>query len=242
MNEFKHISHFLKSGALLAVVATAMLFFSGCPGDPAAGEDDSTPVDTFRTPDGMGTPDETPLSNSFKMLERENWQKPQMVIAQLGDISDKTVADIGAGTGYFSLRLAQKAKQVIAIDIDQRFLDYIDKSVKDTRNSEVLNVQTRLTSPDDPSLDPAETDVAFIVNTYHLIDNRPDYFAKVKAGIRPDGFLFVVDFKKEELPIGPSMEEKLSADSVAAELKSFGFETVEIDNNSLDYQYMITAR
>ncbi len=63
------------------------------------------------------------LVKHFENPARAEWQKPEWVIEQLGDLTGKTVADIGAGTGYFAFRIARKAKKVIAIDIDERFLN-----------------------------------------------------------------------------------------------------------------------
>ena len=189
----------------------------------------------------------TESDSAFEALEdldrgdRENWQKPQMVISRLGDLSDKVVADIGAGTGYFSVPLARKAKKVIAIDIEQQFLDYINRRLEHSPDKKSLNIETRLTQEDNPNLRPAEADLVLIVNTYAYISNRVAYFTKVREGLRPGGRLVVIDFKKEPLPVGPAPESKLDAKQVSAELDSAGFRTLTVDYNSLDYQYTLTA-
>jgi ubiquinone/menaquinone biosynthesis C-methylase UbiE len=189
----------------------------------------------------------TESDSAFEALEeldhgdRENWQKPQMVISRLGDLSDKVVADIGAGTGYFTMPLARKAKKVIAIDIEQNFLDYIARRLSHAKDEKSLNVETRLVKPDDPLLAAEEADVVLIVNTYGFLSNRVDYFTKVWKGMKADGKLVVIDFKKEPLPVGPPSEQKLDATQVSAELDSAGFRTVTVDFTSLEYQYTLTA-
>ncbi len=189
----------------------------------------------------------TESDSAFEALEdldrgdRENWQKPQMVISRLGDLSDKVVADIGAGTGYFSMPLARKAKKVIAIDIEQQFLDYIRRRLDHTPDKASLNIEPRLTTADDPKLAPGEADLVLIVNTYPYISNRVAYFSKVWKGLKPDGRLVVIDFKKEPLPVGPAPEDKMDAKEISAELDSAGFRTLTVDYTSLDYQYTITA-
>jgi len=70
----------------------------------------------------------------FEDPSRAEWQKPDAVIASLGPLDGKTVADIGTGTGYFAFPIAKKAAKVIAIDIDQRFLDYIRHKKTDAEN------------------------------------------------------------------------------------------------------------
>lgn len=179
--------------------------------------------------------------NALAGRDRENWQKPQMVIARLGDLSDKTVADIGAGTGYFSIRLARKADKVIAIDINPDNLADIDRRISKARDRSHLNVETRLTETDDPSLKPGEADMVLIVNTYPYIQDRVEYFSKVLSGLAKGGSLVVIDFKSAPLPVGPALEDKLHHQQVVAELDSAGFEHLIIDTTSLQYQYTVTA-
>ncbi|RMF61473.1 MAG: class I SAM-dependent methyltransferase, partial [Calditrichaeota bacterium] len=125
-----------------------------------------------------------------------------------------------------------------AIDIDERFLNYIEEKNKTLQ----LPVETRLVEPDDPQLKPGEADIVLIVDTYHHIENRPTYFARVRENLKPGGALVVVDFKKEEMPVGPPLEMKLDANTVVEELKKAGYQTITVDDTSLPYQYLIIAK
>jgi ubiquinone/menaquinone biosynthesis C-methylase UbiE len=229
-------------GFLLRIAASAMLLLvAACSPSPSEKLPESGlqgPVESLAT--------ET--DSVFEALEdidrgdRENWQKPQMVISRLGDLSDKVVADIGAGTGYFSMPLARKAKKVIAIDIEQQFLDYINRRLSRTPDRKALNLETRLTEPEDPSLYPSEADLVIMVNTYPFIQNRVKYFKKVWEGLKPQGKLVVIDFKKEPLPVGPPVEGKVHPRQIQAELDSAGFDLQQIDTTSLDYQFTISLQ
>ena len=179
------------------------------------------------------------LVDRFEDPERDKWQKPNLVIEKLGDISGKTVADIGAGTGYFAFRLAEKAKKVIAIDIDQRFLDYIES--KNRSLDKRLPIETRLVPEDDPRILPSEVDLVIIVNTYHHIENRRVYLNKLRENLKSGTRLVIVDFKKKKLPVGPPMDIKLSSTVVAKELRQAGFEKISVDDLSLVYQYIVIA-
>jgi cyclopropane fatty-acyl-phospholipid synthase-like methyltransferase len=176
----------------------------------------------------------------FEDPARAEWQKPELVIAALGLLEGKTVADIGAGTGYFAFPIAKKAAKVIAIDIDQRFLDYIEQKKRTQKIG--ANIETRLTAPDSPGLETSEADVVLIVDTYHHIENRIEYFKKLKNDLRKGGVLVIVDFKKENTPLGPPVELRLAQEQVEAELKSAWFAIVAAEKDLLPYQYVIKAR
>jgi ubiquinone/menaquinone biosynthesis C-methylase UbiE len=180
------------------------------------------------------------LANSFESGERDEWQKPDEVIATLGDLHGKSVMDIGSGTGYFSFRLLKAGAKVICADVDQRFLDHISKR-KDEMHISDTEMELRKVPFDSSLLKPSEVDVVLIVDTYHHIENRIAYFSEVKTGLKPGGKLVVVDFKKEDSPVGPPKKMKMSAMTIVKELKEAGFTTVETNQDLLPHQYIINA-
>ena len=180
------------------------------------------------------------LTARFEDPARAEWQKPGKVIASLGPLEGKTVADIGAGTGYFSFPISKQAAKVIAIDIDQRFLDYISQK-KQTQKIDG-NIETRLTKPDSSGLKPREADMVLIVDTYHHINGRVEYLRRLKKCVRQDGVLVIIDFKKVKTPSGPPVELRVAEDQVESELKSAGFTIVSADRETLPYQYIVKAR
>lgn len=181
------------------------------------------------------------LVADFERKDRSIWQKPDMVISLLGSLEGKTVADIGAGTGYFTFRMLPTAKKVIGIDIDQRFIQFMD-SVK-VRMPELYRkrFETRLAKPDNPLLAPEEADAVVIVNTYGYIEHRVQYFKTVWKGMAPGAKMLIIDFKKNNLPIGPPDEFKIALSQVEQELLAAGFIINKIDRESLDYQYIVIA-
>ncbi|MBK7700715.1 MAG: methyltransferase [Saprospiraceae bacterium] len=109
--------------------------------------------------------------------------KPGLVIEKLGDISDKVIADIGAGTGYFSLRLAPRAKKVIAIEIEPAIIRYLDSLRLGLPKDQQNNLETRLAKINDPLLKPEEADIILIINTIAYIDKLDEYLKTVKKGL-----------------------------------------------------------
>jgi SAM-dependent methyltransferase len=177
----------------------------------------------------------------FESKDRVIWQKPDMIIAMLGNLEGKTVADIGAGTGYFSFRMVPKAEKVIGIDIDQRFINFMDSVKVQLPGKYRTHFETRLGTPDNPLLKPNEADAAVLVNTYAYIEQRVQYLKKIREGLRDNGKILIIDFKKNHLPVGPPDQYKVSLAQVEQELAQSGFTVSKIDKTSLDYQYIVLA-
>ena len=181
------------------------------------------------------------LVADYEDKDRGIWQKPELVISFLGDLQNETVADIGAGTGYFTFRLVPKAKKVIGIDIDPRFINFLD-SVKVRLPAMYRDrFESRLAKFDDPMLKAEEADNVVIVNTYAYIENRVQYLKTLYKGVTPGGQLLIIDFKKNNLPVGPPDEYKVSLAQVEHELSLAGFKVSKVDKDVLDYQYIILA-
>ena len=197
--------------------------------------------------DTAGPATNAPVKEKEKeMYENTNrmvWQKPDLVIDMMGDLENKTVADIGAGTGFFAKRLAENAEKVIAIDIDQRFLNYIDSiKVLEMPAAQQQRLETRLAEPDNPMLKPGEADVILIVNTFMYIRNKESYLATLKQSLTEDGQLFIIDFKKKRTDIGPPSDIRLPLFQIEQMLYDAGYRNIDANDTALDYQYIIRAQ
>ena len=245
----------MKYQLILLIAALVMAASIGCtPNDQSADTDADAAADSADThPHGhsqhhsgprdttlpLHTSDFDGLVDKFESDQRADWQKPDEVLAKLGDLKGYTVADIGAGTGYFAFRMAKTAKRVIAVDVNEKFVRYMNKR---RLKENVTNVETRLAEYHNPYLGTNEVDLILLVDVYHHIQNRIDYFKLVRSTIKPFGSLWIVDFKKGDLPHGPPNRAKLSPDAVVKELKLAGYEQFSVDTTTLDYQYIIEAK
>jgi ubiquinone/menaquinone biosynthesis C-methylase UbiE len=184
----------------------------------------------------------TGFYDDYEGTNRVIWQKPEMVINLLGDLDNKTVADIGAGSGHFSKRLVEKAKKVIAIDIDQRFIHFLD-SIRIHEIPEEFRdrLEPRLAEPNDPHLQPEEVDAVLIVNTFMYMEDRQAYLENLSEALTSGGKILIIDFKKKATPIGPPVPVRLDGDTVINDLKETGFKNITIDNDKLQYQYIVMA-
>jgi ubiquinone/menaquinone biosynthesis C-methylase UbiE len=181
--------------------------------------------------------------DSHSNVSRSIWQKPGLVIEKMGDVSGKVVADIGAGTGYFSFRLANRAKKVIAVEIEPDMIAYIDSIRVKMPEEQQRKIETRLAKPDDPALSEDEVDIIVVINTIAYIPRLPVYLETLKKGLKPGGSLMIIDYKMKRLPINaPPKSERLYLDKLEDMLIEAGYTISESDDTSLDYQYIITAK
>lgn len=177
----------------------------------------------------------------IKSLEdpgRGEWQKPEEVIEKLELKPGDSVADLGAGSGYFSVRLARAvgpAGKVYAVDIAEQMLAYIEQRAKGEHLANVLNV---LADPHDPKLSPGSLDLIFICDTLHHISERAEYYPLLARALKPGGRLVNIDFQKRPLPFGPPLEMKIAKEAVIEEVKPAGFRLVK-DYDFLPYQYFL---
>jgi SAM-dependent methyltransferase len=171
---------------------------------------------------------------------RGAWQNPDLVIRKFGSLSDKVVADIGSGTGYFAIPISRLARRVIAIDIEQRYLDYIEDRKLQLPLQQADRIETRLTVESEPNLHSDEVDAVLMVNVFYYLKNRVQYMNIVRKALKPDGKLVLVDFKTGDMPVGPP-DGKIEVAQVVEIMQSAGFENISIDEESLQYQYIITA-
>ncbi|HLG96163.1 MAG TPA: class I SAM-dependent methyltransferase [Bryobacteraceae bacterium] len=160
------------------------------------------------------------LAKSFDDPAREAWQMPDKVIQALHLEPGQSVADIGAGTGYFTVRLAKSAvaPKVYAVDIEPSMVKYIQERAAKEVLRNVVAVQA---SADSANL-PAPVDLVLIVDTYHHIGNREDYFRRLGKSLRPGGRVAIIDFRKDS-PEGPPAEFRFAPEKVEGEMKAAGY-------------------
>jgi ubiquinone/menaquinone biosynthesis C-methylase UbiE len=169
---------------------------------------------------------------------RDVWQQPDRVIAALQLAPDMVVADIGAGTGYFAVRLARAVPsgQVIATDIEPDMVRYVTDRAK---HENLANLRAQTTPANDPQLPAASVDRILVVDVWHHLDDRAAYAKKLAAALRPGGRIAVVDFKLDS-KLGPPKQHRLTPEAIIADLQAAGL-TAELAAVELPEQYIVFA-
>jgi len=186
-------------------------------------------------PGKLFSPSKIPL---LEDAGRDTWQKPEEILNALDIKKGQIVADIGAGSGYLTVKLSERVGAtgtIYAADIQQEMLDYINKRLVEKG---IKNVSLVLGTRDDPKLPPNSLDLAILLSTYHEIAQPIDFMRKIKLALKPKGRLAILEFS-DESPIGPPIQVRLPEDLVINELKQAGFTLSQRHTFLLPYQYFL---
>jgi SAM-dependent methyltransferase len=155
--------------------------------------------------------------------DRDATEEPEKVLDALQIAQGATVADVGAGVGYFTWRLAKRVGpkgKVIAVDVQQKMLDLLAENLQ-KRN--ITNVETVLGMAGDPRLPAGAVDLALLVDVYHEFQEPEAMMRHIREALKPDGRVVLLEYRKEDpsVPILPL--HKMSVEEVRAELEPLGF-------------------
>lgn len=223
---------FLQSTARLSLLAVAAVLFT-CSFAFCQSKQKTVPGASDRTPNER--------ADRFERPERDQWQKPDEVIKTLGLKNGVVIADIGAGSGYFSRRFAKAVApegKVYAVDIDTEILAVLkDKAAKEG----IQNIVIDASKPDDPMLPEGAIDIAFFCDSTHHISHRVDFYRTVKRALKPDGRLVIIDYPPEASTNGwvrHKPDELIPVSEAVREAGDAGFK-LDKQYNFIERQYFL---
>jgi arsenite methyltransferase len=170
--------------------------------------------------------------------KRDAYQKPQEVLTALDIKPGEIIVDIGAGSGYFTFRLARHVSErgtVYAVDVSPDMILHINRAIRDLK---VTNVFSILAEPDDPLLPVTSVDRFFFSDSWHHIENQTKYLSLMKKMLKPNGEVVMIDFDKKETPVGPPLEMRIAREDLIKQMTSNGFRLAK-EHTFLPYQYFL---
>jgi ubiquinone/menaquinone biosynthesis C-methylase UbiE len=170
--------------------------------------------------------------------DRDVWQKPAEVLRALQMQPGQVACDIGAGPGYFALRLGRAVGDrgaVFAVDVEPRMLEVLRRRIEKTA---VPNVVPVFGLPGDPLIPLDSCDLILVVDTFHHFPDGVSYLRRLARSLRKGGRLVNIDFHKRELPVGPPVEHKVSREEFLSKAQAAGL-VLKAEHQFLPYQYFL---
>lgn len=173
----------------------------------------------------------------LERTEREKEEAPSKAIAALKLAPDAVIADVGAGSGYYTFRLAPLVPQgrVVAIDIQPEMLDYMKEEMK-ARG--VKNVEPHLSTVVDLKLPEASLDAVLMVDAYHEFDHPAEMLASMKSALKKGGRIYLLEFRAEDPKVPIKPHHKMTEAQARKELEAAGFRFVE-NRPDLPWQHLL---
>lgn len=173
----------------------------------------------------------------LERTEREKEEAPSKAIAALKLAPDAVIADLGAGSGYYTFRLAPLVPhgKVVAIDIQPEMLDYMKEEM---RARGAKNVEPHLGTVTDLKMPPASLDAVLMVDAYHEFDHPAEMLASIRSALKKGGRIYLLEFRAEDPKVPIKPHHKMTEAQARKELESAGFRFVE-NRPDLPWQHLL---
>lgn len=173
----------------------------------------------------------------LERTEREKEEAPSKAIALLDLAPDTIIADIGAGSGYYSFRIAPLIPEgkVIAIDIQQEMLDHL---ATESKRLGISNVTPHLGTIESVELPPASIDAVIMVDAYHEFSHPAEMLASIRAALKPGGKVFLIEYRAEDPDVPIKEHHKMTEKQAVLELETLGFTFLE-NKPGLPWQHLL---
>ncbi|PKL54337.1 MAG: class I SAM-dependent methyltransferase [Candidatus Methanoperedenaceae archaeon HGW-Methanoperedenaceae-1] len=166
--------------------------------------------------------------------DRRSFLDPDSILGKLGLEKDMVFADLGCGTGYFSIPASAILRKVYAVDVQQEMLDLLNTRIK---KGKLTNIEPVLSDGNSIPLANGSADIIFMANVFHELDDKEHMLAEARR-VLSDGKLVIIDWKKIEMDIGPPVSERFSPEEVISICRNNGFEP-DVNTEAGPYNYMI---
>jgi len=164
--------------------------------------------------------------------DRKNWQNPKEIIELLELKASDVVADLGCGTGYFTVPLSYKVKKVYGIDIQKEMLTFLEQKILQQK---IENIETVLSKENQITLKNKSVDLLLSVNTLHEFSHKEAIIDEIRRVLKADGRAVIIDFKKEISDSGPPLSRRISKEQAKRLFKEMGLTILKTHDLKLHY-------
>ncbi|MFO0618869.1 MAG: class I SAM-dependent methyltransferase [Polyangiaceae bacterium] len=239
----------VRSRARLGASVCALLLAGACRSTPPSGERvaeashataDAAPTSSVYLGRELAPPMSYLGADWLERPERDREEQPEHMLDVLQIREGDTVADVGAGSGYYTERLARRVGargRVLDTDIQPEMIALIERRI---REKGLRNVETILATPSDARLPPAAIDLVLMVDVYHELPEPLATLQQIARALRPGGRLALVEFRGEDPSVPIKTEHKMTLPQIEKELAAGGF-TIERVDESLPWQRVVIA-
>jgi len=166
--------------------------------------------------------------------DRKIWQNPDEILSAVRLKPYFIAADLGCGSGYFTVPLSKKVKKVYGIDVQKEMLNFLEDKMKKLR---IKNIEPLLSKSNEIPLENESVHLLISVNTLHEFDDRERMIKEMRRVLKKDGRLLIVDFKKEETGFGPPVKIRVSKEKGVKLFEEKGLRLLKM--KELSYHYLL---
>jgi len=170
----------------------------------------------------------------LEMEERKIWQNPEEILRMIEIKPEFVVADLGCGSGFFTVPLSREARKVYGIDIQKEMLEFLEQKM---RNLKIENIQPLLSKENEIPLRDESVDLLVSINTLHEFDDKERMVEEMRRVLKQGGKALIADFKKENTGFGPPVAIRISRKQATNLFEKKGFTTLKREN--LPYHYLL---
>jgi ubiquinone/menaquinone biosynthesis C-methylase UbiE len=164
--------------------------------------------------------------------ERRTWQNREEILEMLSLKPSYVVADLGCGSGYFTVPLSHKVKKVYGIDSQKEMLTALEQKI---RKQKILNIETLLSKENEIPLQNESVDLLLSVNTLHEFRDKKTIISEMRRVLKADGRAAIIDFKKEDSNVGPPISIRVSKEQAKRLFKKVGLRALKTHDLKLHY-------
>jgi ubiquinone/menaquinone biosynthesis C-methylase UbiE len=172
----------------------------------------------------------------LEIEERKIWQNPENILNMSRIESSFVAADLGCGSGFFTIPLSKKVRKVYGIDVQEKMLEFLEEKIRKLR---IRNIEPLLSTGNEIPLENNSIDFLISMNTLHEFDDKERMVEEIRRVLKQERSILIADFKKEETGFGPPVTVRLSKQQALTLFENGGFTTFR--TRELQYHYLLAS-